>query len=97
MVNIPATLTASGKRERHFHKTRDLAAAHAQELRSRFLDHGSNAAAITPAMAEDATLAADLLKPWNASLLEARGCIRSRYRGHRRILAVLRRLTRQDD
>ena len=71
MVNIPATLTASGKRERHFHKTRDLAAAHAQELRARFFDHGSNAAAITPAMAEDATLAADLLKPWNASLLEA--------------------------
>lgn len=71
MVNIPATLTASGKRERHFHKTRDLAAAHAQELRARFLDHGSNAAAITPTMAEDATLAADLLKPWNASLLEA--------------------------
>lgn len=71
MVNIPATLTASGKRERHFHKTRDLAAAHAQELRSRFLEHGSNSAAITPAMAEDATLAADLLKPWNTSLLEA--------------------------
>lgn len=71
MVNIPATLTASGKRERHFHKTRDLAAAHAQELRARFLDHGSNAAAITPAMAEVATLAADLLKPWNVSLLEA--------------------------
>jgi integrase len=70
-VECPATLTASGKRERHFFKTRDLAAAHAQELRAQFLDHGSNAAAITPAMAEDATLAADLLKPWNVSLLEA--------------------------
>ena len=71
MVNIPATLTASGKRERHFYKTRDEAAAAAQGLREKFLEHGSNAAAIRPSLAEDATLAADLLKPWNASLLEA--------------------------
>ena len=70
-VNVPATLTASGKRERHFYKTRDEAAAAAQELREKFLEHGSNAAAIRPSLAEDATLAADLLKPWNASLLEA--------------------------
>ncbi len=70
-VNVPATLTATGKRERHFFKTRDEAAAHAQELREKFLEHGSNASVITPSLAEDATLAADLLKPWNASLLEA--------------------------
>lgn len=70
-VECPATLTASGKRERHFFKTRDQAAAHAQELREKFLEHGSNASAITPVMAEDATLAADLLKPFGASLLEA--------------------------
>lgn len=70
-INVPATVTASGKRERHFHKTRDAAAAHSQELREKFLDHGGNSSLITPSLAEDATLAADLLKPWNASLLDA--------------------------
>jgi site-specific recombinase XerD len=70
-VNVPATLTATGKRERHFYKTRDEAAAAAQTLREKFLEHGSNAAAIRPSLAEDATLAAALLEPWGASLLDA--------------------------
>lgn len=70
-INIPASMTLSGKRERHFHKTRDQAAAHSQELREKFLEHGGNASTITPSLAEDAVKAVDLLRPWNASILEA--------------------------
>lgn len=70
-VNVPATLTASGKRERHFFKTRDEAAEASQKLREKFLEHGSDASVIRPSLAEDATLAATLLKPWGVSLLEA--------------------------
>lgn len=71
IINVPPSITASGKRERHFYKTRDEAAAAAQALRERFLEHGSNASAIKPSLAEEATLAASMLDPWGASLLDA--------------------------
>lgn len=71
MVNVPASMTESGKRERHFHKTRDLAKDHAAKLREKFAEHGSGASAIRPALAEDATRASEILEPWGLSLTEA--------------------------
>ncbi|MEI6674493.1 MAG: hypothetical protein WCO57_04880 [Verrucomicrobiota bacterium] len=70
-MNCPASLSISGKRERHFFKTRDLAKAHATALREKSELHGKAAVAITPALAEDATLAEAVLKPLGASLLTA--------------------------
>ena len=70
-VNNPASLSASGKRERHFFRTRDEAKEHAARLREKAQAHGKNAIAIKPSLAEDATKAAEELKPWGASLLEA--------------------------
>jgi site-specific recombinase XerD len=70
-VNVPATLSESGKRERHFFKTRDAAKDHAQKLREKFLEHGGNAAAIRPSLAEAATLAESILAPWGLSIVEA--------------------------
>ena len=71
MVNVPQSLTSTGKRERHFHKTRDLAKTHAANLREKTDEHGSGASLIKPSLAEDATRAAAILGPWGLSLTEA--------------------------
>ena len=71
VINVPATITASGKREQHFFKTRDLAQAHGAKLREKFLADGAKSNAITPTLADDATAAEAVLKPWGVSLLEA--------------------------
>jgi site-specific recombinase XerD len=70
-INVPASITATGKREQHFFKTRDLAKAHGARLREKFVADGAKSNAITPTLAEDATLAAAVLEPWGLSLLEA--------------------------
>lgn len=71
MINVPATITATGKREQHFFKTRDLAQAHGAKLREKFFEDGAKSNAITPTLADDATAAAAVLEPWGVSLLEA--------------------------
>ncbi len=71
VINVPATVTATGKREQHFFKTRDLAQAHGAKLREKFFEDGAKSSAITPTLAEDASAAAAVLAPWGASLLEA--------------------------
>lgn len=70
-MNVPAGMSASGKRERQFYPTRDEAKAAASKLRESHREHGSAASIIRPALAEDATRAAAVLEPWGASLLEA--------------------------
>ncbi|BCU77602.1 hypothetical protein llg_23170 [Luteolibacter sp. LG18] len=70
-VEIPASLSASGKRERAFFKTRDQAKAHAANLRAKRQAHGENAAAIRPALAEEATKASEMLAPVGLSLIDA--------------------------
>lgn len=71
MVNVPASMSDSRKRERHFHKTRDLAKEHASRLRELYNEHGAGAAVIRPALAEDASKAAAILAPWEISLTQA--------------------------
>ena len=68
---MPATLSESGKRERHFHKTRDKAKVHASRLREKYASHGAGAAAIRPALAEDAARAIEILGRWGLSLTQA--------------------------
>lgn len=71
MVNVPASMTESCKRERHFHKTRDLAKDHAAQLREQHAKHGAAASTIRPSLAEDAIKASGILEPWGLSLTEA--------------------------
>lgn len=71
MINVPATITATGKREQHFFKTRDLAKDHGAKLREKFFEDGAKSNTITPTLAEDATAAAAVLERWGISLLEA--------------------------
>ncbi|WP_193211191.1 tyrosine-type recombinase/integrase [Luteolibacter marinus] len=70
-VNVPASLAESGKRERYFHQTRDKAQQYASELREKYKQHGEAAAIIRPSLAEAATQAEKILKPWRISLVEA--------------------------
>ena len=71
MLNLPATVTDSGRRERHFYKSRDLAREASEKLRADFLAHGGNVNAITPTLAADATRAAAILSKWEVTLIEA--------------------------
>jgi site-specific recombinase XerC len=71
MLNLPATVTDSGRRERHFYKSRDLAREASEKLRADFLEHGGNVNAITPTLAADATRAAAILAKWEVTLTEA--------------------------
>jgi site-specific recombinase XerD len=70
-VDVPPSVSETGKRERHFFTTRDKAKEHAQKLREKFLAHGGQAAAIKPSLAEAAVAAEAILAPWGASLVDA--------------------------
>lgn len=71
MVSCPPTLSESGTRERHFFKTRDKARDYAESLRERVKQHGDAAMAIKPSMAEDASLALEILAAFNVTLEQA--------------------------
>jgi integrase len=71
MVSIPSSLTASGKRERYFFKSKETALAEASKLRKNRELFGKQSSAISPSLAEQATSATALLKPLGITLLEA--------------------------
>jgi len=70
-VEIPERLSPTGIRQRAFFSTRDEAKNYAADLRAKYEDHGQNASGIKPSLAEEATIAAEMLKPFGISLLEA--------------------------
>lgn len=70
-LNVPACFAESGKRERHFYPTKEKALAAAKALRSKRDDFGKQAQAIKPSLAEEATIAAEILAPWKISIVEA--------------------------
>lgn len=70
-LNIPAKISESGKRERHFFRTHELAKAAADKLKAQVETFGVQARAIAPSLAEAATAAALLLEPYGLTILEA--------------------------
>jgi integrase/recombinase XerD len=70
-INVPKSVSATGKREQYFYPTRDKAVAAKKEYLEKYSAHGSAASVISPQLAEDAVKAAELLKPWDATLTEA--------------------------
>ena len=71
-VEIPERLSPTGVRQRAFFPTRDEAKDYAAELREKYEANGENAVTIKPSLAEEAVQAAELLRPFGVSLLEAR-------------------------
>ena len=78
-VEIPASLSPSGKRERAFFKTRDKARDFAQELESKHKELGTNALVIKPSLAEAALRAEQILSPTGASLIDAANAYRQQW------------------
>ncbi|RYD66207.1 MAG: hypothetical protein EOP83_05595 [Verrucomicrobiaceae bacterium] len=70
-VDVPATLSASGKRERFFYADEKAARKHAAGVRKAYHDRGTHAGTISPALAEEAVKALALLEPFGVSLLTA--------------------------
>lgn len=70
-LNIPAKYSLTGKRERHFYKTRAEATDAGAKLREQREQFGDQSRAIAPSLAEQATAAARLLEPLGVPLLEA--------------------------
>lgn len=54
-----------------FFPTRDKAKDYAAELREKYEDNGNNSSVVAPALADEAHRAAELLKPYGISLIEA--------------------------
>jgi integrase len=78
-VEIPATLSQSGKRERAFFKTRDKARDYAQEMETKHRALGTNILTIKPSLAEAALRAEEILTPTGASLVEAAQAFRKKW------------------
>lgn len=70
-VNVPAKYSLIGKRERFFYRTQALALAAADDLKNKREQFGTQARAIGPSLAEQATAAVALLAPYGVDLLEA--------------------------
>ena len=69
-LSVPPKYSQSGKREQYFYKTQALAKAAADLLRSKREEHGTQAKAIAPGLAEMATAAADRLKPFGVTITD---------------------------
>jgi integrase len=72
LINVPASISKSGNRERLYFTTRDLAKAESQRLSEKYKKHGENASVIAPGLADDATKAMEMLSAFaGVSLCEA--------------------------
>jgi site-specific recombinase XerD len=69
-VNIPASISSTGKRERHFFKTKDIAAAFCQTKRTQQENYGRNATNLSPSQLDEAATVFELLKPHGIGLRE---------------------------
>ncbi len=70
-VDVPASLAASGKRERFFYQDPKQAKKHATGILKAYHERGTQAGTINPALASAATEAEKMLEPFGVSLLEA--------------------------
>lgn len=78
-VEIPSSVSPSGKRERAYFKTRDKARDYAEELSAKHKEHGANHIALKPSLAEAALKAEAILAPTGAGLIEAARAFRNNW------------------
>lgn len=70
-VNVPPSISESGKRHQPYFPTREKANEFAKTLRDNHKAHGVQARTLTPGAAEDATTALGMLKAFSVSLTVA--------------------------
>ncbi len=78
-VNLPASMSPSGRRERHYHKTKEKALATAKKFREEYRQHGQQAVAIGPALADEALKCSERLEAAGASLTDATNVFLARW------------------
>ncbi len=67
-INLPADISESGKRERHFFKTKAEAQTFAGQQRTQIQNFGRNASSLSPGQLEEASMAFEKLAPLGVSL-----------------------------
>lgn len=67
-VNLPATISSTGKRERRFFETKPEAETFARQQRVQLENFGRNASTLTPGQQEQAAMAFERLAPYNVTL-----------------------------
>lgn len=67
-VNVPAKYSETGRRERHFFSTKDVAETFCAQIRTRLENYGTQATLLSPGQAEQATQAFEKLLPYGVSL-----------------------------
>jgi integrase/recombinase XerD len=70
-LSIPAKLSGTGRRQQLFFPTKTKAEDYADRIKAEKEEFGLQARAISPALAETAIMAANILKPWGITILEA--------------------------
>jgi integrase len=70
-LDVPASLSASGKRERYYYGDERAANKHAAAIRKAYHERGTKAGTIPPALADEALQAQALLEPLGVSLMDA--------------------------
>ena len=69
LVNVPQTLSETGKRSQRYFPTREKANEFAKGLRDNYKDFGTQARNLSPGDNEDATKALELLKDYSVNLV----------------------------
>lgn len=69
LVNVPQTLSETGKRSQRYFPTREKAQEFAKGLRENYKDFGTQARNLSPGDNEDATKALELLKDYSVNLV----------------------------
>ncbi len=88
-VDVPASLSASGKRERYFYADEKAANKHASGIRKAYHERGTKAGTIAPSLADEAGKALALLEPFGVSLLTAVKDYVKRHEAHGAQLTML--------
>jgi len=68
MVNLPGRYSQTGRRERHFFKTKDAAETFCDQIKIKLDNFGSQAQLLTPAQTEQAVQAFEKISPFNITL-----------------------------
>ncbi len=84
LVNVPGSVSDTGRFRRRYFTTRDEAKAECQRLREIHDGTRTKASDISAALAEDATRAAEILSPFNVTLAQAASFYASHHDARRR-------------
>src|SRR5947208_1056652 len=71
MINIPASMSGTGKRQRYFFASKKDAEEYGKRQKQRVENYGTAAVALSPGQLEEAAAAFEEIKPLGVSLKEA--------------------------